>query len=93
MLTPKQFRLIRTIKTIVESKLTEKLNTLKYRMETLQIQYPNDDFRIADENGESPQIIDFITADLANPINKAKRLKASQKAEHDENLKLKVKRL
>ena len=89
----KQFKLVRTIKTIVESEPTEKLNTLKYRMETLQAQYPNDEFKIVDENGGSPQIIDFITADLANPINKAKRLKALQKAEHDENLKLKVKRL
>ena len=89
----KQFKLVRTIKTIVESEPTEKLNTLKYRMETLQSYYPDDDFRIVDENGESPQIIDFIAVDLANPVNKAKRLKASQKAEHDENLKLKVKRL
>ena len=89
----KQFKLIRTIRTIIESPLTERLSILKYRMETLQIQYPDDEFKIVDGNGESPQIIDFITADLANPINKAKRLKASQKAEHDENLKLKVKRL
>ena len=89
----KQFKLIRTIKTIIESPLTERLSILKYRMETLQTQYPNDEFKIVDENGDSPQIIDFIAVDLANPINKAKQIKAPQKAEHDENLKLKVKRL
>ena len=88
----KQFKLVRTIKTIVESEPTEKLNILKYRMETLQSQHPDDEFKIVDENGEPPQIIDFIDANLANPVNKAKRLKALQEYEHEIDLKLKARR-
>lgn len=88
----KKFKLIRIIKTVMESPLTTKLNTLKARMERLQSQYPDDEFAIVDSDGNPVQVLDFVAADLANPVNKAKRRKAAKQVEQEQIIRSKVRR-
>lgn len=88
----KQFKLIRTIKTVMESPLTTKLNILKQRMERLQRENPENEFAIVDADGKPVQILDFVAADLASPVNRANRRKAAKQVEQEQIMRAKVRR-
>lgn len=88
----KQFKLVRIIKERLETQPTPHLNTLRLRMERLQSQYPDDDFYIVDCDNKPVKSIDFIAADLAHPVAKAKRKKAARDAEYHKTMKDKLAR-
>jgi len=88
----KKFKLVRIIKTVMESPLTTKLNTLKARMERLQSQYPDDEFAIVDSDGNPVQVLDYIAADYASPVNKAKRRKVAEQVRYEQTMKAKARR-
>jgi hypothetical protein len=88
----KQFKLIRTIHTTVDvTKLTTRLGVLRLKMERLQSENPLDDFAIVDEQGNPAQIIDFLAADLAHPVAKAKRVKAAKADEYKASVSKRLK--
>lgn len=88
----KKFRIIQTAKITTQGSLTTKLNILKHQLIRLQENHPDQEFQIVDEQGNPAQLNDYLAADLANPVNKAKRKQAAKQAEYEATMKLKAKR-
>ena len=70
----------------METVLTPHLNSLRYQLERLQREKPNDAFKIVDADGKPLQMIDAIAADLAHPVAKAKRKKAAKEKQTKERV-------
>ena len=71
---------------------TSHLNALRYHLERLQRDNPNDAFEIVDTDGKPLQMIDKINADLAHPVAKAKRKKAAKEEEIKQDVKKRLAR-
>ena len=65
---------------------TPHLNALRYHLERLRRDNPNDVFEIIDTDGTPLQMIDEIAADLAHPVAKAKRKKAAKEQQIKERV-------
>jgi hypothetical protein len=61
-------------------------------MEQQQRENPNDDFKIVDADGNPPQLLDFVAADLAHPVAKAKRKQAALDDEYKAKVSKKLRR-
>ena len=86
----KKFKLVRIMLKEEETPLTSNLLQLRQEMEEQQIKYPNDDFKIVDQDGCLAELADFLESELAHPVAKAKRVKEERKEQYKANV---VKRL
>ena len=61
-------------------------------MEQQQEENPNDDFKIVDSDGNVAEIDDFLEAEIAHPVAKAKRKQAALDDEMRANISKKLRR-
>jgi nucleotidyltransferase/DNA polymerase involved in DNA repair len=88
---PKQFKLIRTIRTAEDvTKYTARLDVLRLMLERHQNSNPDYDYAIVDEQDNPAELADFLESELAHPVAKANRVKEEKKEQYKANV---VKRL
>ena len=88
---PKQFKLIRTIRTTEDvTKFTTRLDVLRLMLERHQNSNPDYDYAIVDEQGKPAELADFLESELAHPVAKARRVKVEKAEKYKANV---VKRL
>ena len=88
----KQFKLVRIILTEIESPPSTNLLELRRKMEQQQEENPNDDFKIVDSDGNVAEIDDFLEAEIAHPVAKAKRKQAALDDEYKAKVSKKLRR-
>ena len=88
----KKFKLVRIMLKEEETPLTSNLLQLRQEMEEQQIKYPNDDFKIVDQDGCLAELADFLESELAHPVAKAKRVKEEKKEQYKKEVINRLKR-
>lgn len=89
---PKQFKLIRSIRTVEDvTKLTPKIEVLRLMMERHQNQYPAYDYAIVDEHGRPAELADFLESELAHPVAKARKVKEEKKEQYKREVSKRLK--
>lgn len=91
-MTEKQFKLIRTIRTVEDvTKLTARLDVLRLIMERHQNGNPDYDYAIVDQDGNPAKLANFLESELARPVTKAKLAKEEKKAEYKKEVSKRLK--
>jgi hypothetical protein len=88
----KKFKLVRIMLKEEETPLTSNLLQLRQEMEEQQIKYPNDDFKIVDQDGCLAELADFLESELAHPVAKANRVKEEKKEQYKKEVINRLKR-
>jgi hypothetical protein len=88
----KKFKLVRIMLKEEETPLTSNLLQLRQEMEEQQIKYPNDDFKIVDQDGCLAELADFLESELAHPVAKANRVKEEKKEQYKKEVIKRLKR-